>query len=82
MYANVRMAIGSIARPSSLLITVLLLCWSVVGHIELALAQADTTIEEIIVTSRKLGAENVQDIPGAITAFGSETLRDNAGCRF
>ena len=76
MYANVRMAIGSIARPSSLLITVLLLCWSVVGHIELALAQADTTIEEIIVTSRKLGAENVQDIPGAITAFGSETLRD------
>ena len=76
MYANVRMAINSIARPSNLLITVLLLCWSVVGHIEFALAQADTTIEEIIVTSRKLGAENVQDIPGAITAFGSETLRD------
>lgn len=35
----------------------------------------DGTIEEIIVTSRKLGAENLQDIPASISAMDSETLR-------
>lgn len=76
MCANVRLPAGLITRPSSLFITSLFLCCSMVGHTGLVLAQDDTSIEEIIVTSRKLGAENVQDIPGSITALGSETLKD------
>lgn len=36
----------------------------------------DEPIEEIIVTSRKLGAERLQDIPAAISALGSETLKE------
>jgi len=42
----------------------------------LAQAGADDTIEEIIVTSRKLGAENLQEIPAAITAFDSKALQE------
>ena len=54
---------------------VALLCgWFGLGPVT-ALAQAGA-IEEITVTSRKLGAENVQDIPGAVTAFGSDVLED------
>lgn len=37
---------------------------------------ADEPIEEIIVTSRKLGAERLQDIPAAISALDSQTLKD------
>jgi len=37
---------------------------------------SDERIEEIIVTSRKLGAENLREIPAAISALDSETLRD------
>ena len=33
-------------------------------------------LEEIIVTSRKLGAENLQDIPASITAFDRNTLNE------
>ena len=36
----------------------------------------DGTIEEIIVTSRKMGAENLQDIPASISAMDSDTLRE------
>ena len=42
----------------------------------LAQAGADDEIEEIIVTSRKLGAENLQEIPAAITAFDSDALQE------
>ena len=37
---------------------------------------ADEPIEEIVVTSRKLGAERLQDIPAAISALDSEALKD------
>lgn len=37
---------------------------------------ADEPIEEIIVTSRKLGAERLMDIPAAITALDSQALKD------
>lgn len=43
------------------------------------LAQAgadDESIEEIIVTSRKLGAENLQEIPAAISALDRSTLEE------
>lgn len=36
----------------------------------------DTAIEEIVVTSRKLGAERLQDIPAAISALDSQALKD------
>lgn len=36
----------------------------------------DESIEQIVVTSRKLGAERVQDIPAAISALDSQSLRD------
>ncbi len=36
----------------------------------------DDAIEEITVTSRKLGAENLQEIPAAITAFDSKALQE------
>lgn len=36
----------------------------------------DVTVEEITVTSRKLGAESLQDIPGAISALDSTALQD------
>jgi len=36
----------------------------------------DGAIEEIIVTSRKLGAENLQEIPIAISALDRQTLED------
>ena len=35
----------------------------------------DESIEEIIVTSRKLGAENLQEIPASISAFDSDALQ-------
>ena len=42
-----------------------------------ALAQAGSDeIEEIIVTSRKLGAENLQEIPAAISALDRTTLEE------
>jgi len=41
-----------------------------------AQAGADDEIEEIIVTSRKLGAENLQKIPAAITALDRTALQD------
>lgn len=44
-----------------------------------AIAQQSGTseaIEEIIVTSRKLGAENLREIPAAISALDSQTLED------
>lgn len=34
----------------------------------------DEAIEEIVVTSRKLGAESLQEIPASISAFDSDTL--------
>ncbi len=37
---------------------------------------AEEPIEEIIVTSRKLGAERLQDIPAAISALDSQALKD------
>lgn len=37
---------------------------------------ADEPIEEIIVTSRKLGAERLMDIPAAISALDSQALKD------
>jgi outer membrane receptor protein involved in Fe transport len=36
----------------------------------------DGTIEEIIVTSRKMGAENLQKIPAAISALDSQALKE------
>ena len=36
----------------------------------------DESIEEIIVTSRKLGAESLQEIPAAISALDRKTLED------
>ena len=42
----------------------------------LAQAGANDTIEEIIVTSRKLGAENLQEIPAAITALDRTVLEE------
>ena len=36
----------------------------------------DDAIEEIIVTSRKLGAENLREIPAAISALDSTALRE------
>ena len=36
----------------------------------------DGTIEEIIVTSRKLGAESLQDIPAAISALDRKALEE------
>jgi outer membrane receptor protein involved in Fe transport len=42
----------------------------------LAQAGADETIEEIIVTSRKLGAENLQRIPVSISALDRTTLEE------
>ena len=41
-----------------------------------AQAGADDEIEEIIVTSRKLGAENLREIPAAISALDSEALEE------
>ena len=73
----------TVCSPACL--SVCLLCWLGLGPLT-ALAQAEPpppppgtpgfrgSIEEITVTSRKLGAENVQDIPAAVTAFGSDTL--------
>lgn len=37
---------------------------------------ADEPLEEIIVTSRKLGAENLQEIPAAISALDRSTLEE------
>ncbi|HUD97287.1 MAG TPA: TonB-dependent receptor, partial [Woeseiaceae bacterium] len=37
---------------------------------------ADEPIEEIVVTSRKLGAERLMDIPAAISAIDSQTMKD------
>ncbi len=39
-------------------------------------AAEDATIEEVIVTSRKLGAESVQDLPMSVTALGEQTLKN------
>ena len=39
-------------------------------------AGSDDAIEEIIVTSRKLGAENLQEIPAAISALDRKTLEE------
>ncbi|MBT8078583.1 MAG: TonB-dependent receptor [Gammaproteobacteria bacterium] len=41
-----------------------------------AQSSGSDTIEEIIVTSRKLGAENLQEIPASISAFDSDALRE------
>jgi len=43
---------------------------------DLAVAQDDGAIEEIIVTSRKLGAENLQEIPAAISALDRTALQE------
>ncbi|MEP7246373.1 MAG: TonB-dependent receptor, partial [Gammaproteobacteria bacterium] len=37
-------------------------------------APVETSLEEVVVTSRKRGEERLQDVPTAISAFGSETL--------
>jgi outer membrane receptor protein involved in Fe transport len=41
-----------------------------------AIAQDDDALEEIVVTSRKLGAENLQDIPAAISALDKSALEE------
>ena len=38
--------------------------------------ETDGMLEEVLVTSRKLGAENLQYIPAAISALDSSTLKD------
>ena len=45
------------------------------GAIAVAPAFAQNVIEEIVVTARKR-AENLQDVPAAVSAFGAEELRD------
>ena len=47
---------------------------AVVGGVGPAQA-ADNVIEEIIVTSSKRGAQNIQDMAGSIQAIGTEDLR-------
>ncbi|MCC7329409.1 MAG: TonB-dependent receptor [Gammaproteobacteria bacterium] len=47
--------------------------------VERALSQADTMIQEIIVTARKK-AESLQEVPVAITAFSADSIQD-AGIR-
>ncbi len=42
----------------------------------LAQQRSTETIEEIVVTSRKLGAENLREIPAAITALDAQRLAD------
>lgn len=39
-------------------------------------ATASGALEEIVVTSRKRGAELLQDVPATITAFGGDTLQN------
>ena len=56
----------------SLLVPVLI----VTGSPAFAQAGADGEIEEIVVTSRKLGAENLREIPAAISALDSEMLKE------
>jgi outer membrane receptor protein involved in Fe transport len=51
----------------------------IVGAPALSFAQAaeqtaDNSLQEVIVTSRKRGEERLQDVPTAISAFGTETL--------
>jgi iron complex outermembrane recepter protein len=42
-----------------------------------AAAEADTGFEDIVVTAtKKADAENVQDVPFAVTAFGAKQLED------
>jgi outer membrane receptor protein involved in Fe transport len=43
---------------------------------DLAVAQSDDSIEEIVVTSRKLGAEDLQRIPAAISALDRQVLEE------
>ena len=61
----------SITAISSVLTTML-----VVANPVNAQGADDGLIEEIIVTSRKLGAESLQDIPAAISALDREALKD------
>lgn len=42
-----------------------------------AIAQDDGTLEEIVVTSRKLGAESLQEIPAAISALDRSALEES-----
>jgi iron complex outermembrane recepter protein len=44
------------------------------GNVRTAAADADSAIQEVIVTSRKRGEERLQDVPTAISAFGNEAL--------
>jgi len=59
-----------------LAISVVLLVGSFFSPSLIAAESDATVIEEIIVTSRKLGAENLQDIPAAISALDRQALDD------